>query len=159
MIAGKLMQAVENASERIGRNTLRVVREDSKVRHLQRLADEQLLDWVNQINAGLELWKQPHGEMQKLGATFFEFGKTRYDEDYDLQEVIWFIHLWRESAVDFVRALGFERSALDVYMEEELEHDLIGFSDFALFHIVKGYEDARKGMIGIPALHAYCDYP
>ena len=79
-----------------------------------------------------------------LANRYYEFGKSWFEQKIPLPELIRTLHLWRESAVSHVRGLGFEQSSLHIYIEEEFEHDMIGLYDFAMYHLVRGYEDARE---------------
>lgn len=143
MLTAKLVQIIEKEWEVIAHAAIRKMRDDPALPTIRELPEPTLLGWGEGLLLSLRTWTEAQ-DLNALAARSFESGRARFAEQIPLAEIVRAFHLWRESAVSLLRGLGFERSSLDVYIEEELEHDLIGFYDFALYHLVRGYEEARQ---------------
>lgn len=143
MLTAQLLQAIDGASETICQSVIQQIRHDPAVPTMAKLPEEQLLSWSRSLYGSLQEWMES-SEDSALAKRFYEFGKQRFADHVPLPELIRAFHLWRGGAVSYVRGLGFEQTTLSIYVEEELEHDLVAFYEFALYHLARGYEDARS---------------
>jgi len=118
------------------------MREDPATPAIGALSDSILSTWGKELAGSFRLWSEA-AEHETLARRFFEFGQERCKQQLPLAELIRVCHIWRECSVSHLRDQGFQFTSLDIYMEEEVEHELAAFFDFAAYHITRGYENVR----------------
>jgi hypothetical protein len=70
-------------------------------------------------------------------------GRLRFETSVNLYEVVRCLHILKLKILEFVRNRGFAQSSIEIYAQEEIEHYVGLFFDWALYNIVRGYEEAQ----------------
>lgn len=142
MLTTALVKAIEDHREGIATEVIREIRLDPTVPVVNSLPDLRIRDWGPHLIEGFRMWVERNLEV--CAKWCYDFGRCRHDEHIPLLELLRIFHISRERVVSYLRSQGFEYTPLDIYIEEEIEHSLAGFFDFAVYHAVRAYEDARQ---------------
>ncbi len=106
--------------------------------HAEDLTREMLKDLASNLgdksDAGVE-------------ATYSGLGGIRAAEGVPLGEVVYALILIKEHLRGYIRRAGLVDSAVQLYLEEELNLMIGRFFDKALYYTVKGYEGARHSRV------------
>ncbi len=143
MLSGKLIQLIEDNWDRITTSVIHEVRADSRLVHIRKLPESELREVARNIlrNVGYWLSSTRHQELEKR---YEGLGRLRFVESIPLHEVVHALQLVKSKMLDFVRDQGFCTSPVDIYAEEELEHQVGLFFDDLIYYIVRGYEGALR---------------
>lgn len=143
MLTTRLVKVIKAQREAISEAIIREIHRDSKMPVTRRLSDVVLRSWGDQLIESFRIWAE-EGDHDLCAQRCYSFGRSRCEEHIPLLETIRGFHICRERVVSHIRGEGFECTSLDIYIEEETEHHLAGFFDFATYHAVRAYEDARE---------------
>jgi hypothetical protein len=143
MLASKLVRLIEAHWETITSTTIRELRQDRAFEHIARLPDSELLEWGEGILSNLSRWilESREGEVAER---YEGLGKLRFQEAVPLHEAVRGLQVLKDVMVEFVRNQGLGHTAMEIYVEEELEHRLGKFFDYLVYHLVHGYETALR---------------
>ena len=139
----KLIRLVETHWEEIAAGTIRRIRSDEDVPHMQELSDPELVDWARRILEALKSWELTGGE-ESLAIEYNELGRLRFERSVPLYEVVRCLHILKFRVIGFVRDNAFAQNALELYAQGELEHHVGLFYDWLLYNVARGYEQARR---------------
>jgi RsbT co-antagonist protein rsbRD N-terminal domain len=139
MISIKLVQMIESHSDQIADGVLERLRKDLRARHMAGLPETELRDACHRVlrNLGHSLTASSQAE---IAQHYEERGRVRANKGVPLHEAVLFLITLKETMLDYIRHQGLARSAVHLYAEGELEHQIGGFFDSATFHLIRGYE-------------------
>ena len=140
MISAKLVQLIEEHSDRITDRVVRELLRDPRLTHLSRLPESDLRDRCQEILQRLGHWLTGSNE-EEIALHFETIGRLRARERVPLDEVVHGSHLLKAGMLDDIRDQGIGGS-VGVFAEEELEHQVGAFFDSVVYHEVKGYQSA-----------------
>ncbi len=143
MLSVKLIQLIENHSDQIARAVLHRIHHDPRTPHMARLPEGELRDHCHEILKKLGHWLAESKE-EEVASHFQELGRLRAAEAVPLHEAVHALHVLKTRMLDYVRDQGFAQTSVDLYAEEELEHQIGRFFDSVVYHLVKGYESSFK---------------
>lgn len=143
MLTTRLVKVIKDHREAISEAVIREIRRDPKLPVTRGLSDLVIRSWGDNLIESFRIWAVD-GDHDVCAQRCYSFGKSRCEEHIPLLETIRGFHICRERVVSYIRAQGFEHTSLDIYVEEETEHHLAGFFDFATYHAVRAYEDTRE---------------
>lgn len=143
MYSNRLIQSIENHWEEIAAAAIRRIRKEEHVPHIQKLSDVELQNWAHDILNALQ-WKALGNDDKTLTSEYQELGRLRFETSVNLYEVVRCLHILKIKIIEFVRNRGFAQNSMEVYAQEELEHCIGLFFDWALYNIVRGYEEAQQ---------------
>ena len=143
MLSARLVKVIEEHAEELTRGVLTDLAANARTPHYHDLPAAELHRRVYDVYHNLGRWLGDKTE-EHLEATFGGLGRTRLHEGVPLSEVVYALILGKEHLRQYIQAVGLVDSAVELYLEEEL-HLLIGhFFDRAIYHTVKGYEEAES---------------
>ena len=146
MISAKLVHLLEQHSDEIARAFLRDVAEDTRLKHLASLPKSDLQDRCMEIIQHLGNWLTT-ADSKKVASHFEQIGRKRYQERVPLREIVLWLQMLKRRMLRYIREQGVSRDTVEIYAEEELEHQLGAFIDSAIYHAVGGYEEARDELL------------
>ena len=141
MVSRTLIQMIEDHCESITVRIVRKLREDPLLPHMGKLPDSELRDRVQDVVKNLGHWLVP-GQEGEIARRYELLGRRRHEESIPLHEVVRALHTLKDGILDHVREQGLGRTAVQLYVEEELEQRVSRFFDGAVYHVVCGYEGA-----------------
>ena len=139
MLSTKLIQMVEEHWDTIGARVIKEIRNDPHLFHIRKLPDSELRLWGQGIMKNLGHWLVGSNE-QEVAHRYESQGRLRYQEGIPLHEVVHGANLLKYGMLTYIRDQGFCQTTVEVYAEEELEHQVGRFFDSAVYHLVRGYE-------------------
>lgn len=143
MLCPGLVQTIEDHREAIAQSAVEQIRGDPAFKRMNTLPDLWLRSLAERAVESFQMWID-NTDRKILASRFQDSGRARFEEGIPLPELVRAVTVWRQRTISYLRSRGFENSALDIYIEEELEYDLTEFYEFALYHLVLGYDEASK---------------
>ena len=150
MLSSRLIHLIQDHWDTITDRVLRQIRADARIRHLGSLPPSEVRDHAQEILRNLGQWLSRTKEPE-FAVRFEGIGRQRRGQGVPLHEVVLAHLIIKERMIDFVRSQGLERTTVDIYAEEELEHLVSHVLDSMIYHVVRGYElaltqDASSGV-------------
>lgn len=139
MVSAKLVTQIETHWEAIHARFLRLMRGSQTLPAVQRLPESELQEACRRILRNLGHWLVSSSEAD-IAKMFEQVGRQRKLERIPLSQAVRAVQLMRQATTDYVRDEGVFESSVDLYAEEELEHELARFFDLVVFYLVRGYE-------------------
>jgi hypothetical protein len=143
MLTTKLVQLIEDHRDAIAEAAIGRMHTDPGMPTVGALPGDRLSRWGTELAGVFRLWVEDPGQ-EALANRYRQFGRDRFREGLPLAELIRACHIWRECSVTHLRNQGFEQTSFDIYIEEEVEHDLASFFEMIVYHMTRGYEEARE---------------
>ncbi len=145
MLSTRLVRMIEGHWEPLAAATLGRIRSDTRLTHVGALSSDELRQRGREIVENLGHWLTGSSE-QEVSGRFERLGALRRTQEMPLDEVVLAYLIVKDTILDFIRAQGLGRDAMEVYAEEELEHAVGHVFDSMIYHIVHGYASpsARK---------------
>jgi hypothetical protein len=142
MLSVKLAHLIENHWEELASRLIRAVRAHPDMERLAGRSDMELRGWCREVlsNLGYLLTASSDEDVKRR---FQLLGQMRFEENIPLHEVVLRAQLLKDKIIGFIHEQGLPMTALDLYSEEELEQRMGHFFDAMVYHVVKGYEEAR----------------
>jgi hypothetical protein len=146
MVSLKLIRLLEEHSAEITKAVLRANQEDPRLKHLAALPQSELTDRCELVIHHLGVWLS-NPDSREIEKQFEALGRKRYQERIPLRESVLGLQILKRKILGYLRDQGFTRDTLEIYAEEELEHQIGNFFDSAIYYTVSGYEKARDDML------------
>ena len=143
-MADEISGLLKNGSETIVRTWTEKVISDKRVRSEARLTYAQLVDHVPQIVEELRLALANDTPEDVISGKGKEHGRLRWQQGYELKEVVRELMLLRATVLEFVDTYG---GAMHPQTPEQLSHcyrKINGFLDEELYRTVEAYLDAPR---------------
>jgi hypothetical protein len=141
MLSSKLVRLIEVHWDPLTTRIIKEIRADTRLRHLGGLPEGELRDRARDILEHLGHWLTLSGQ-HELAHHFEHIGAVRHEEAIPLHEVVLAYSIIKREMIEYARAEGIGPSTMEIYAEEELQHCVSRFFDSAVYHVVRGYEDA-----------------
>jgi hypothetical protein len=148
MVSAKLVIQIETHWEAIHSKFLRLMRSSQSLPAIQALPESELQEACRRILRNLGHWlvSSSEGDAARL---YEQVGRQRRADKIPLSQAIRAVQLMRQATTDYIRDEGIFESSVDLYAEEELEHELARFFDLLVYYLARGFEeckdDARPG--------------
>lgn len=145
MVALRLIRLIEAHSDQISRELAAKIRSSSRTRHMQKIAEPELLAVLQELLQHLSEWllTKTEGDVQKR---YTEMATRRARHGVPISESCWAVVFTKEYLWDFLQKQGFLRNPMELYGEIELLCLLNQFFDRALCYMAEGYEQMRPSI-------------
>lgn len=139
MVSPKLVQLLETHWEAVSARCFRLLNNESGLVHIKKLPESELNNICRRLvsNIGQYLMTKPGAG---VGIEFERVGRERFQEGIPLSEAIRGIQLLKEAAIGYLRDQELFDTSVDIYAEEELEHQISIFFDVLVVNLARGYE-------------------
>jgi hypothetical protein len=141
MISTRLVQLIEEHAEGITDRVIVQHRRDPRLTHLTHLPESEVRDRCQEILKRLGHWLAESDE-REITTHFEAIGRARAHERVPLESVVWAFQVLKNRMLDYIRDQGIGLSTVEIYAEEELEHQVGVFFDSVIYHVVRGYQNA-----------------
>ena len=142
MISTRLVHQIEDHWEAISSRFLRQLRASHHLQHLSRIPESEITEICHRVLHNLGHWLVSSSE-EEIARIYEKHGQERYLQGMPLSEAIRALKLLKEATENYIRDEFTAQSTVDVFAEEELEHQLGRFFDLMLYYLARGYEHAR----------------
>ena len=139
LISHTLPQFIQDHREQVVTAALDSLRRRGETASLLSARSEELVRWLDAIVAGVETWPAV-ATSEEQGLFQREFGILWFKHGVPLHEVVRALHVLKSKIVELARWQGGAQNALEIYIEEELEHRVSFFFDWLFYEVVLGYE-------------------
>ncbi len=141
MISSKLVAMVEDHADQLTSGLANHLQRDPRTEAYHGLALAEMHQRAYNVYRNLGHWLA-RGSASEIEASYTDLGRRRRQEGIPLSQVILALILTKDHLVDYVRTSGLSDTALDLYQELELLRMVGQFFDRAIYHAVRGYEQA-----------------
>jgi len=141
MLLPWLMRLIETHANDLTESLMKDVRVNPRTASLHEVAEAELTARGFDLYHNLGRWLGERNE-DEIEATYRENGRRRFREGVPLSELVCALILMKQHLWDFIRENDLPETATNLYGEEQLEMMVGQFFDKALYHAVRGYEDA-----------------
>ena len=143
MLSSRFVHMIESHADQIAAGVLHQLRRDPRTPRIAHLSQTELKDDCQAILLNLGHWLTISPE-KEVASRFEQLGRVRRRERVPLEETIHELHVLKDKMLDYIRDQGIAQTSVDLYAEEELEHQIGHFFDSAVYHVVHGYEHAPE---------------
>lgn len=151
MLSSRLVRLIEEHWDPLSARVAADIRSDGRLRSVGALPESDLRERARDILEHLDHWLLSSRE-HELARHFEHIGAERYGERIPLDEVVLAYLKIKRHAIEFVRSQGMGPSTVELYAEEELEHAVGQFFDSAVYHLIRGYQQAQAGSSRVVAV-------
>lgn len=143
MVSAKFVQLIESHADQIAERVVAELRRSNRAPHIAALPETELRDSCHRVLRNLGHWLTASSE-EEIARYYEERGRIRAAEGVPLHEAVYLLQLLKSRMLDYVRNQGIAQTSIDLYAEEELEHQVGRFFDAAVYHLIRGYEGALR---------------
>src|SRR5437867_48230 len=129
MLSHRLIQSIEDHWEEIAAGTIRRIREEEDVPHMQTLPDAELRRWAHGILEALRS-RPLAGDDENLASQYKALGRLRFEKCVPMHEVIRCLHILKNKTIEFGRDHEVGQIPFSIYNQEELQHHAGLFFDW-----------------------------
>lgn len=151
MLLPWLMRLIETHAEELADRLIHALRTNPRTTFLHQVSEAELKRRGFDLYHNLGRWLAEKSETE-IEATYRENGRRRFLEGVPLSQLIYALILMKQHLWDFIRKNDLPETATNLYGEEQLEMMVGQFFDKALYHAVRGYEEAWLREAGLPLL-------
>src|SRR5262245_52600776 len=141
MLLPWLMRLIETHANDLTESLMKNVRVNPRTPSLREVAEAELTARAFDLYHNLSRWLGEKRE-EEIETAYQENGRRRFCEGVPLSELVYALILVKQHLWDFIRKNDLPETATNLYGEEQLEMMVGQFFDKALYHAVRGYEDA-----------------
>jgi hypothetical protein len=148
MISRKLVSQIERNAEKLAADLVQAVKHDLRAEAYHQISDRKFEEYVIDLYRNLGRWlrSQSRGAVRTI---YERKGRDRYHDGLPLSQVVFSFTMTKSMLLEYVRA-GVHADSDEREMELDLVHAISGFFDRVIYHIVLGYEDARRADLANP---------
>ena len=144
MLSKRLVKLIEDHAEGLTRTVLDDVLHNPRTVALRNAPQDELTRRAYDVYHNLGHWLVDKTE-DAIERTYEEVGRQRFGHHVPLSEMVYTLIIMKLHLRDFIRVSGVVDSAVALYQEEELHLLVDQFFDKAIYHAVRGYEQAAEG--------------
>jgi hypothetical protein len=141
MLLPRLMRLIETNADELMERVIKAVRTNPRTAFLHEVSEAELKRRGFDLYHNLGRWLAEKSEAE-IEDTYRENGRRRFHEGVPLSELIYALILMKQHLWEFIRKNDLPETATNLYGEEQLEMMVGQFFDKALYHAVRGYEEA-----------------
>jgi len=136
-----LMSQIETHAEQLTERVIQAIRTNPRTQFLRGLSEEELEKRIFDLFRNLGRWLSEKRE-EEIEAIYSEIGRHRCREGVPLNEMIYALNLVKRHLWDYIEKHVMPASEGNLYQEELLGRMIGKFFDRAVYHTVRGYEEA-----------------
>jgi len=141
MLLPSLIRLIETHADELMDQVVKAVRTDPRTAFLHEVSEAELKRRGFDLYRNLGRWLGEKSEAD-IEATYQENGYRRFQEGVPLSALVHALTLMKQHLWNFVRKNDLPETATNLYSEEQLEMMVGQFFDKAVYHAVRGYEEA-----------------
>lgn len=143
MVSAKLVIQIETHWEAIHSRFIRLLHSSNLLTVIQQLPESELQEVCRRILRNLGHWLVSSSEVD-IAQLYEQIGRQRHAQNIPLHQAVRAVQLLRQATTDYIRDEGVFESSVDLYAEEELEHELARFFDLLAFYLIRGFEASMQ---------------
>jgi hypothetical protein len=143
MLSARLVRLIEDHAEDLTRGVLSDLTTNPRTVAYHTIPREELHKRVYDVYRNLGRWLGDASD-EAIEPSYLSLGRRRFAEGVPLAEVVYALILTKHHLTSYIRSAGLPDSAVELYQEEELALIVDRFFDKALYHSVRGFEQAAR---------------
>lgn len=143
MISTRLVHQIEDHWEAVSERFLRLARGNHHLQHLSHIPESEITEICHRVLHNLGHWLASSSE-EEIAPLYEKHGRDRYLQGMPLSEALRALQLMKEATLAYIRDEFMVQTSVDVYAEEELQHQLGRFFDLMIYYLARGYEHAAS---------------
>jgi hypothetical protein len=149
MISRKLVKQIEANADKLAMDVVEAVKHDKRAESYHSMSDNKYHKLVYDLYKHLGSWLHSQ-TWHRLRTSYERKGRDRYHDGMPLDQLVFALTHTKTTLIDFVRgSMPGESDERD--LELELLLAISAFFDRAIYHTVRGFEDARLSALKNPA--------
>lgn len=149
MISRKLVKQIEGNADKLAMDVVEAVKQDRRAEFYHAMSDNKYHKLVHDLYKHLGSWMQSR-TWHRLRTDYERKGRDRFHDGMPLDQLVFALTQTKVTLVEFVRgSIQGESSERD--LELELLLTISAFFDRAIYHTIRGFEDARLTALKNPA--------
>ncbi len=141
MLSARLIQMIEDHAEELTSSVIDDLRSNKLTTHYHHLSDHEVRQRTYDVYRHLGQWVH-HETEGAIESTFSALGGLRYAEGVPVSEMVWALTLTKYHLRDYIHHIGLVDSAIELYQQQEFWRLVGHFFDKAVYHTVRGHEQA-----------------
>jgi hypothetical protein len=117
----------------------------------QDIDEKTLHTWIYDVCSRFSYWLDEDRERGEVEQHYRNLGKDRFEQGFDLPQVISALYLTKRRLWEFIAASREADSALNLNQTVEASLLLVRFFDHAVLHVTQGFEDVLRSKHGYEA--------
>jgi hypothetical protein len=151
MLAKKIIDLIEANAIQLSREIQERLLSHPTTRSYGNIDEKTLHHWIYDVCSRFSYWldeDKDHGDVQRH---YKELGKERFQQNFELAEVISALYLTKRRLWEFIAASREVDSALNLNQIVEASFLLVRFFDHAVLHVTEGFEEMLQSTYGYEA--------
>jgi hypothetical protein len=150
MIPRILVRQIEQNADKLAADVVRCIKADKRATAYHQLSDQKFEEYVLDLYKNLGHWLRSR-TWTVLETVYERKGRDRYHDGMPLAHVVFAFTKTKTMLLDYIRS-SVEGDPTDRDMELQLVMTISQFFDRVIYHIVMGYEDARRADLAHPGM-------
>jgi hypothetical protein len=150
VIPRTLVRQIEQNADKLAADVVRTIKSDNRATAYHQLSDQKFEEYVLDLYKNLGSWL--HSRTWTALETVYERkGRDRYHDGMPLAHVVFAFTKTKTMLLEYIRS-SVEADATERDMELQLVLTISQFFDRVVYHILMGYEDARRADMAHPRM-------
>ena len=150
MIPRTLVRQIEQNADKLAADVVRTVKADKRATAYHQLSDQKFEEYVLDLYKNLGTWLRSR-TWSALETVYERKGRDRYHDGMPLAHVIFAFTETKVMLLEYIRS-SVEGDSTERDMELQLIMTISQFFDRVIYHIIVGYEDARRADLAHPKM-------
>ncbi len=141
MLSRKLVKQIEANADKLAMDVVETVKQDRRAEFYHSMPDNKYHKLVHDLYKHLGSWLQSQ-TWHRLRTSYERKGRDRFHDGMPLDQLVFALTQTKAALVGFVRG-SMQGDSSERDLETELLLAISDFFDRAIYHTVRGFEDAR----------------
>ncbi|MEX2300439.1 MAG: hypothetical protein WD733_05850 [Bryobacterales bacterium] len=150
MIPRTLVRQIEQNADKLAADVVRTIKSDRRAAAYHQLSDQKFEEYVLDLYQNLGQWLRSR-TWSALETIYERKGRDRYHDGMPLSHVVFAFTETKVMLLEYIRS-SVEGDQTDRDMELQLVITISQFFDRVIYHIVMGYDDARRAALAHPKM-------
>ena len=150
MIPRTLVRQIEQNADKLAADVVRTIKTDKRALAYHQLSDQKFEEYVLDLYKNLGHWLRSR-TWSALETVYERKGRDRYHDGMPLTHVVFAFTETKSMLLDYIRS-SVEADTAERDMELQLVITISQFFDRVVYHIIVGYEDARRADMAHPKM-------
>lgn len=150
MIPRLLVRQIEQNADKLAADVVRTIKADKRAAAYHQLSDQKFEEYVLDLYKNLGHWLRSR-TWTALETVYERKGRDRYHDGMPLAHVVYAFTETKTMLLEYIRS-SVEADSAERDMELQLVITISQFFDRVVYHIIVGYEDARRADLANPKM-------
>ena len=144
MLTKKIVDLIEGNALRLSQEIQQQLLTHTSTLSYRNIDEKILHNWIYDVCSRFSFWLSEDKEKGEVEQHYRNLGKERFEQNFELPEVISALYLTKRRLWEFIAASREVDSTLNLNQIVEASFLLVRFFDHAVLHVTEGYEEMLK---------------